>query len=102
MERKKKPELTPVQKFGRAMVTTELITDCVGVLFLLAGLGLIFIGLNDATLPEQGFVPYLASFFPSMADVEQASASVMQMGGGAVLLVFSALVLMRSRLPHKG
>ncbi len=93
-----KLELTPVQRFGRAIILMENIFDAIGVLLLLLALGLYYLGVSEMAIPEKSYTPYLAHIFPALAETDQITVCASQLVGGALLVLLGILVLFRTRL----
>lgn len=96
--KKKKPELTPAQLFGRSILRAEYVADAIGVFLLLLALGLYYLGVTEMTVPEKNFSPFLAHIIPALEDTDQITVCAGQLMAGALLVLLGIMVLFRTRL----
>lgn len=95
---RKDPELTPVQRFGQAVIRTEHIIDFVALLAVLIAIGLYYLGVTEATLPASDYEPFLAKLMPWLEGVDQLSMCAGQLMAGALLGLFGIVIMFRNRI----
>ena len=95
---KEKRELTPIEKWARAQQMTEGITDAIGIILLLMGVGLVMLGMNEVSVPAAQYDPFLKPIFPFLTDLDQQSAGLMQVYMGVACLLLAIIALLRTRV----
>jgi len=90
--------LTPIEKWARAQQWTEGVTDAIGVAFLVIGILLVMLGLNEIVTPTEQYEPMLGPFFPFLAEMDQKSACLAQLYVGVAFLLLSIVTLLRTRV----
>lgn len=98
MDKPEKKELSPIEKWARAQQLTEGITDAIGIVSLLIGIGLVMLGMSEVAVPTAQYDPFLKPVLPFLADLDQQSASLMQVYIGVACLLLAIIALMRTRV----
>jgi len=94
------PHWKPVLEWVRAVTLSERAFDAVGMLFFLAGLGLLFLSFNDYSLAlgSDDYTPWLQQATGWFPDWDGLSFVVGQMFTGVLSFIFSVVILKRTRV----